>query len=99
VVEHVEMIKIESTYLAALLSRMGFSLHGHAFYSATEPLYRRALEIHEKQLAPDHLDTAMSLNNLAELLRAGSMPLPSRSIAAPWRLMRKPMGQSIQKPR
>ncbi len=35
-----------------------------------EPLYRRALEIREKQLGPNHPDVAQSLNNLAELLRA-----------------------------
>ena len=34
-----------------------------------EPLYRRALEIREAQLGPDHPGVAQSLNNLAELLR------------------------------
>jgi len=68
VVEHVEKLKIESTDLAALLNRMGFYLHDRAFYSAAEPLYRRALEIRETQLGPDHPDTATSLNNLAGLL-------------------------------
>ena len=33
-----------------------------------EPLYRRSLAIREMVLGPDHLYTAISLNNLAYLL-------------------------------
>jgi tetratricopeptide (TPR) repeat protein len=36
-----------------------------------EALYRRALEIGEKTLGPDHEDVANSLNNLAALLARG----------------------------
>ena len=39
-------------------------------YAEAEPLYRRSLEIREKQLGPDHPDVATSLNNLADLYRA-----------------------------
>ena len=37
-------------------------------YDEALPLYRRALQIHEKALGPDHASTATSLNNLAYLL-------------------------------
>ncbi len=70
VAEHAEKCKIESTELAALLVRMGFYLTCRAVYNAAEQLYRRSLEIREKQLGPDHPDVAQSLNNLAGLLRA-----------------------------
>ncbi len=38
--------------------------------SEAEPLFRRALEIREKQLGPDHPDVAESLNCLAILFQA-----------------------------
>ena len=51
-----------------------------------EPLYQRSLAIHEKALGPDHPDTGLSLNNLAELYRAQGKygqaePLYQRSLA------------------
>jgi hypothetical protein len=39
-----------------------------------EPLARRALEIREKVLGPNHPDVALSLNTLAELYRKGPDP-------------------------
>ena len=36
-------------------------------YSQAEPLYRKVLEIRERELGPDHFDVAASLNNLALL--------------------------------
>src|SRR6266487_2425146 len=39
-------------------------------YKQAEPLYKRALAIVEKQLGPEHPDTATSLNNLALLYDA-----------------------------
>ena len=36
-------------------------------YAEAEPLYRRSLEVREKQLGRDHPDVATSLNNLANL--------------------------------
>ena len=55
-------------------------------YAEAEPLYRRSLEIREKQLGRDHPDVATSLNNLANLYRAmgryaEAEPLYRRSLA------------------
>ncbi len=36
-------------------------------YSQAEPLYRKALEIRERELGPDHFEVAKSLNNMALL--------------------------------
>ncbi len=54
-------------------------------YAEAEPLYRRSLEITEKQLGRDHPDVAGSLNNLAILYRemgryAEAEPLYRRSL-------------------
>ena len=54
-------------------------------YAEAEPLYRRSLEIKEKQLGPDHPDVAGSLNNLAILYAdqgryAEAEPLYRRSL-------------------
>jgi tetratricopeptide (TPR) repeat protein len=69
------------------------ALHKHAIelynagrYSDAEPLYKRALAIHEKALGPDHPDVATSLNNLAALYNsqgryADAEPLLKRSLA------------------
>src|ERR1700693_4057798 len=38
-------------------------------YDEAEPLLRRALELREKALGPDHPDIAQSLNNLASIYR------------------------------
>ena len=55
-------------------------------YAKAEPLYRRALAIHEKALGPEHPDTATSLNNLAGLYNsmgdyAKAEPLYRRALA------------------
>ena len=57
-----------------------------AAYSGARPLFERALAICEKALGPEHPDTAASLNNLADLLRAqgdlaGARPLFERALA------------------
>ena len=39
-------------------------------YGEAEPLYERALAIHEQELGASHPGTANSLNNLAELYSA-----------------------------
>jgi tetratricopeptide (TPR) repeat protein/MinD-like ATPase involved in chromosome partitioning or flagellar assembly len=44
-------------------------LNNRAEHGEAEPLYRRALEIDEKSLGPDHPNVARGLNNLAALLR------------------------------
>jgi hypothetical protein len=43
-------------------------------YDEAEPLQRRALDINERVLGERHPGTAVSLNNLAELLRAQGAP-------------------------
>ena len=53
-------------------------------YTKAEPLYRRALEIREKVLNPNHPDLATSLENYALLLRdmnraEEAVPLESRA--------------------
>jgi tetratricopeptide (TPR) repeat protein len=57
-----------------------------AAYAQARPLYERALAIFEKALGPDHLNTAISLNNLGTLLRAqgnlaGARPYYERALA------------------
>ena len=57
-----------------------------ASMSQAEPLYKRALAIREKQLGPEHPDTATSLNNLAGLYHAQGKyeqaePLYQRALA------------------
>ncbi len=54
-------------------------------YAEAEPLFRRSLEINEKQLGADHPNVAQSLNNLAALYRemgryAEAEPLYRRSL-------------------
>jgi tetratricopeptide (TPR) repeat protein len=75
-----------SSTCAELLSRAGGYLHRRAAYSRARPLYERALAIAEKALGPEHPDTALSLNNLALLLKdqgdlAGARPLNERALA------------------
>ncbi len=57
-----------------------------ANYAAAEPLYKRSLATREKLLGPNHPDTALSLNNLANLYDnmanyAAAEPLYKRSLA------------------
>ena len=52
---------------ARLLNDVGYYLYNRAQYVEAEPLLRRALEIWERVLGPDHPYTATSLNNLAGL--------------------------------
>ncbi|NJK81964.1 MAG: tetratricopeptide repeat protein, partial [Chloroflexaceae bacterium] len=48
----------------------GALLEAQGDYAAARPLSERALAIKEQVLGPTHPDTALSLNNLAGLLRA-----------------------------
>jgi tetratricopeptide (TPR) repeat protein len=55
-------------------------------YKEAEPLFKRALEINEKALGPDHPDTALSLHNLATLYASrgnffNAAPLLARALA------------------
>jgi len=51
----------------SLLNQTANYLFRRAQYTLAEPLDQRALAIREKQLGPEHLDTATSLHNLAVL--------------------------------
>jgi tetratricopeptide (TPR) repeat protein len=69
-----------------LLGRAGEYFHGRAAYSEAAPLLRDALAISVNVLGPDHPDTAISLNNLANVLRARgdlaeARPLYERALA------------------
>jgi tetratricopeptide (TPR) repeat protein len=67
---HAEEHEVELKEVARLFNQVGVYLNSRAQYAAAEPLYRRALEIREKQLGPDHPHVAQSLNTLALLLKA-----------------------------
>ena len=54
---------------ALLLSKAGVYLYERAQYAEAEPLYRRSLDIYEKALGPEHLDTATVLVDYADLMR------------------------------
>jgi tetratricopeptide (TPR) repeat protein len=74
------------TMAALLLTRAGRYLQRRAAYSGARPLFERALAIHEKMLGPEHHSTALSLHNLAHMLRdegdlAGARPLFERALA------------------
>lgn len=77
--------------LASLLNAVAsFHLDAGRF-AAAEPLFRRALEIRERTLGPEHPDTLSSLNNLAYVLDsvadyAGAEPLYRRALEAEERL-------------
>jgi tetratricopeptide (TPR) repeat protein len=58
---------IETLELAKLFNQTGCFLNGQGRYPEAEPLYVRALSIHEQQLGADHPSTANSLNNLTVL--------------------------------
>ena len=51
-------------------------------YAKAEPLFQRALKIHEKALGPEHPDTATSLNNLALLHYEMGEPKEALRLAA-----------------
>jgi tetratricopeptide (TPR) repeat protein len=71
---------------AELLNSAGGYVFGRGVYSSARALLERALAIRERALGPEHPDTAMSLNNLALLLKdqgdlAGARPLVERALA------------------
>ena len=68
------------------LNNAALSLEDKGDVEGAEPLIRSALEIAEKNLGPNHPDTAGSLNNLAGVLEAkgdyaGAEPLYRRALA------------------
>ena len=79
---------------ATSLNNLALLYYAMGAYDRAEPLYRQALEIRKKVLGEEHPDYATSLNNLAALYaRWARMTGPSRSIARPWRLRRRPWGR------
>ena len=69
-----------------VLNNTALSLKKAGNYAAAEPLYRQALAIDEKVLAPNDPNLAIGLNNLAELLEdkgdyAGAEPLFRQALA------------------
>jgi tetratricopeptide (TPR) repeat protein len=61
--------------VAATISNLAAACQDRGAYQESEALYRRALELRENNLGPEHRDVAASLNNLAALLRsAGRSP-------------------------
>ncbi len=85
VAEYAEKYIAELKQVATLFNQTGIYLYSRAQYATAEPLYRRSLEIREKQLGPDHPFVATGLNNLALLLKtqgqyAAAEPLYHRSL-------------------
>ncbi len=71
---------------AYVLNKQVIQLYGAGRYEEAIPLAQRALAIREKALGPEHPDTAVSLNNLAELYSATgdyakAEPLYQRALA------------------
>ncbi|MCI0665319.1 MAG: tetratricopeptide repeat protein, partial [Acidobacteria bacterium] len=54
---------------ARMMDQAGLYLYYRARYAEAESLLKRALEIREKALGPEHLDTSTSLTNLAKCYR------------------------------
>jgi tetratricopeptide (TPR) repeat protein len=76
----------EDASAASMCRALGHHLHVLGDYAGARPYSERALVIREKQLGPDHLHTATSLNNLALLLHAQgahseAKPLYERALA------------------
>jgi tetratricopeptide (TPR) repeat protein len=71
---------------ARLLNQAGVYSRERARYAQAEPLYERALSIHEQALGPAHPDIAISLGNLASLYYsqgklAAAEPLYERALS------------------
>jgi tetratricopeptide (TPR) repeat protein len=84
--EHFEITGATEDILANYLHSVASFFDLNAKYAGAEPLYRRALTIHEKMLGSDHPNTAGSVNSLAGLLYAkgdfdGAEPLYRKALA------------------
>ena len=55
--------------MARSLNKLALLYNAQGHYAQAEPLYKRALEIKEQALGPDHPSVATSLENLAGLYR------------------------------
>jgi tetratricopeptide (TPR) repeat protein len=58
----------EARETATALNNLALTYNYLARYTEAEPLFRRAITIHEKALGKDHLEVATDYNNLAILL-------------------------------
>jgi len=78
--------QLEADACARLRNLAGLLLRSQADYVGAEPQFRRALEILQTSLGPDHPQVATALNNLASLLQdtnrlADAEPLFRRALA------------------
>jgi len=60
---------LRNTHVATSLNNLAGLYAEQGKYAESEPLYKRALEIREKALGPDHPNVATFLLNLAELYK------------------------------
>lgn len=71
-----EKMGMHDPRLVASLNKLGQLYYAQGKFKRAEPLYRRALEISEMILGPDHPDLAANLSNLAAVYDAqGKHPL------------------------
>jgi tetratricopeptide (TPR) repeat protein len=69
-IEHTKRHSVDEKSVAFLANQFGVFLKTRGVYAEAEPLYKRALEIWEKALGPEHPEMATGLINLAALYRA-----------------------------
>lgn len=61
--------EVQTENASRMLNQTGYYLEQRALYDEAEPLYRRALEICEKALGPEHPSTKLYRENLQFLLK------------------------------
>ena len=64
----------QNARLGFVANELGYFLNHGALHLEAEPLCRHVLAINEALYGPDHSDVAVSLNNLAQVLKATSRP-------------------------
>ena len=75
-----EKLGMHDPRLVANLNKLARLYYAQGKFKQAEPLYRRALEISEMILGPDHPDLAANLSNLAAVYDAQG----KHSLAAPF---------------
>ena len=68
-IAELEAQDVESPLLASLYMDLGAAYETEVHYSKAASAYEQAVRLREKQLGPDHIDTATSLNDLAGLYK------------------------------
>jgi tetratricopeptide (TPR) repeat protein/transcriptional regulator with XRE-family HTH domain len=81
----IDQWQMEFLEAVQLLHRMGKYLQARAQYAEGEPIYQKALALHERLLGPDHPKIAQTLSGLASLYReqgkyAQAEPLYQRAL-------------------